>query len=389
MGSEDTRLPPDTLPGYGSRMVRRWLLYGANGFTGRRIAAEAVARGLSPVLAGRSAGAVAAVAEETALEWRAFPLDDPAALDAGLEGVAAVLLAAGPFSATSASVVDACLRRGIHYLDITGEIPVFEAVFARDAEAKRRGALLLPGVGFDVVPTDCLAVRLARALPRADRLELAFASGGGPSAGTAKTMVEGLARGGAVREGGRIRREPHGARRRTIPFADRPRRGMSIPWGDVATAYRSTGIPNIVVYTPGPGWLPPLARVARPVLGVGPVRRLAQRAIERRVRGPAEEGRSRLWGRASQADGAAVEGTGETPGGYAFTALSAVECAERLLAVEWPPGAWTPASLFGPELLEAIPGCRLEVGAAEPAGGAGGTDGGDTRGSTSEQGGST
>lgn len=358
-----------------------WLLYGANGFTGRRIAAEAVERGQTPILAGRSAEAVRPVAEATGLEWRIFPLDDPAALDAGLQGVDAALLAAGPFSATSRPVVDACLRAGIHYLDITGEIPVFEAIFARDAEAVAAGVTLLPGVGFDVVPTDCLAAALARALPDADRLELAFVSGGGPSAGTARTMVEGLARGGAIREDGRLRRVPHGWRTTIVPFDDRPRRMLSIPWGDVATAWRTTGIPNVIVYGPAPVWIGAAVSVAGPVLRNGPIRRWVQRQIGRRVRGPESEGSSRIWGRAAAPDGRWVEGTGETPGGYRLTALSSVECVTRLraAAADAAPGtagARTPAGLFGPGLLESLPGCALEVGPVqEPGGPAAGTEG--------------
>lgn len=346
----------------------RWLLYGANGFTGRRIAAEAASRGLSPVLAGRREEAVREVAEPLGLEWRVFSLTEPGALDRGLAGADAVLLAAGPFSGTSRPVVEACLRTGTHYLDITGEIPVFEAVFARDAESRARGVALLPGVGFDVVPTDCLAAALVRALPEADRLELAFASAGGPSAGTAKTMIEGLARGGAIRQDGEIRRVPLGWRTVVVPFPDRQRRMVSIPWGDVSTAYRSTGIPNVIVYGAGPGWAAIAARAARPLLAAGPVRTLLQRLVGRLVTGPREGGRSRIWGRATAADGRTVEGTGETPDGYRLTALSAVECAERLLghAGGPPPGAWTPSMLFGPELLEALPGCWIRVGPVRP-----------------------
>ncbi len=360
--------------------VARWLLYGANGFTGRRIAARAADLGLSPVLAGRSADAVQEVAEAAGLDWRAFPLDDPAALDAGLEGVDAVLLAAGPFSGTSRPVVDACLRAGVHYLDITGEIPVFESIFARDAEAREAGVTLLPGVGFDVVPTDCLAAALARALPEADRLDLAFAAGGGPSAGTAKTMVEGLARGGAIRVGGEIRRVRHGWRTALVQFSDRTRRVVSIPWGDVSTAWRTTGIPNVIVYGPAPAWIGLAAPAMAGLLRSAAVRRATQRAIGRWVHGPDEEGRSMIWGRASAPDGRWVEATGETPGGYRLTALSSVECVERLLARAAEPGrddagARTPASLFGPELLRSLPGCAYSVGPVqEPVAAGEGTD---------------
>jgi len=347
---------------------RGWLLYGANGYTGRLIAAEAAARGERPVLAGRREDAVREVAEPLGLAWRAFPLADERALLAGIEGAGAVLLAAGPFSQTSRSVVGACLDVGAHYLDITGEIAVIEAAFARDAEARARGVALLPACGFDVVPSDCLAASLAEALPGAVRLELAFAAlGGGPSAGTAKSMVEGLARGGAIREGGRIRRVPIAWRRKVVPFRDRARLAVSVPWGDVATAYHSTGIPDIVVWMAAPSRLTravPLLRLAGRALRVGPVRRLAQRVVGRTVEGPDAAARgtgsAQLWGRVEDAAGRSVEGWAGTPEGYRFTAISAVECVRRLLAAPRE-GALTPSLAFGADFLLDLPECTLEI----------------------------
>lgn len=170
-----------------------WMIYGANGYTGELAAREAATRGLRPVLAGRNAESVGALARELGLEHRAFSLDDPAALTRSIDGMAAVLHCAGPFVLTSRSMVLACLAARAHYLDITGEIAVFEKVLTRGDEARQAGVALLPGVGFDVVPSDCLAARLAAALPDATELILAFASDkGGVSRGTMKTMIESL-----------------------------------------------------------------------------------------------------------------------------------------------------------------------------------------------------
>lgn len=332
-----------------------WLLYGATGYTGELVAREAVRRGLAPILAGRNAAAVERLAAELALPRRVFALDDPAAVRAGLDGVAAVLHCAGPFVRTSAPVVAACLASGVHYLDITGEIPVFEAVLAQGEAARRARVALLPGVGFDVVPSDCLAARLAEALPDAVELALAFyGAGTSPSRGTAKTMIESLPHAGAVRRDGRIVPVPIAWDAREIPFSCGRRWAMTIPWGDVATAYHSTGIPNVRVYT---GMPPRAIRRARrlgrllPLLGTRPVKRLLQRWVELRVTGPDEEARARgrmyLWGEARNAAGAAVTGTLETPEAYAFTAVSAVTALERVLAGKVAPGAWTPSRAFG------------------------------------------
>ena len=180
------------------------LIYGATGYTGRLIAKVAADRGASPILAGRDLGRVEAVAKPLGLAARAFDLRDPRRIDAAMAGVSAVLCVAGPFSTTSKPMADACLRNRVHYLDITGEIDVFEALAARDAEAAARGVTLLPGVGFDVVPSDCLAAHLKRRLPDAVDLKLYLSLGANMSRGTAKTMVEAIAAGTRLRRNGRL-----------------------------------------------------------------------------------------------------------------------------------------------------------------------------------------
>ena len=165
------------------------------------VAEDEVVRGLRPVLAGRNA-AVSGLARELGLEHRTFGLDAPAAVVPSLKGLTAVLNCAGPFARTAAPLAEACLQARVHYLDVTGEIGVFEALAARDAEALVAGVMLLPGVGFDVVPSDCLAVHLRRRLPAATRLALGFQSPGRMSRGTATTVVENLHKGGAVRRRG-------------------------------------------------------------------------------------------------------------------------------------------------------------------------------------------
>jgi short subunit dehydrogenase-like uncharacterized protein len=179
------------------------LIYGVTGYTGQLILARALAEGLRPIVAGRDAAAVQALAAPHALTARVASLDNASAMDSLLDGVRVVLHCAGPFSRTSAPMVSACLRRGVHYLDITGELQIFEAAAARDAEAKRAGVMLMPGTGFDVVPSDCLAAHLHRRLPEATTLALGFRALGGVSRGTALTMVEGLGRPGWIRRGGR------------------------------------------------------------------------------------------------------------------------------------------------------------------------------------------
>jgi short subunit dehydrogenase-like uncharacterized protein len=351
-----------------------WLIYGANGYTGELAAREAVRRGLTPILAGRSADAVSSLARELSLPFRSFPLDDPAVVRAGLVGVSAVLHCAGPFVRTSPIMVNACLATGAHYLDITGEIAVFEAVLStqKSDAAVRAGIALLPGVGFDVVPSDSLAARLGAALPGATELTLAFAAfagdGSSVSRGTARTMIESLPHAGAVRRNGKIIPVPLAFDSRKVDFGGRlgERWTMTIPWGDVSTAYHTTGIPNIRVYTGTPP--AQIRRLRRlrfllPLTGLGPVKRFLARRVDRRDPGPGPEarakGRTYLWGEVRDAAGATATATLETPEAYAFTAVSAVSAVERVLAGGIggvPPGAWTPSRAFGPDFVAGLPG---------------------------------
>jgi short subunit dehydrogenase-like uncharacterized protein len=339
------------------------LLYGANGYSGELIARAAAARGERPILAGRSGEAVAALARELGLEHRVFGLDDPAAVDRGLAGIGTVLHCAGPFSRTSRPMADACLRVRAHYLDITGEIDVFEALAARDAEARQAGVMLLPGVGFDVVPSDCLAAHLKRRLPTATHLSLGFQSVGGMSRGTATTAMEKLHKGGAVRRGGRITHVPPAWKARTIDFGAGPKQAVTIPWGDVATAFHSTGIPDIEVFSampPSQVRMLKLSRWVAPLLATGVVQGILRKRIRAGGAGPSPERRARsrtyLWGEASDEAGRRAVSREAGPGGYDFTVETALLVARRVAAGDAPVGFQTPAKAYGPDLVLEVAG---------------------------------
>lgn len=337
-----------------------YMIYGANGYTGELIAREAVKRGEKPLLAGRNAEQVEKLARELGCEWRAFDLDR---ID--LSGVKLVLHCAGPFIRTSKPMVDACLAAGVHYLDITGEVAVFESIFARDDEARRRNVILLPGVGFDVVPTDCLAAQLHQKLPDATELWLAFNSNRGHvSRGTMNTVIESMGEGGLVRRNGKIEKVPTAFDVRTIPFASGPRLAMTIPWGDIASAYRTTGIPNIRVYRgASPKAVKRFKRMARVELLLrNPIAKafLRKMMVNKRSSGPSESERAAahmdLWGRVANAKGEEVTQTLRIVEGYTFTVLAALAAVARVLGGTIPPGALTPAKAFGPGFVNEIPG---------------------------------
>jgi short subunit dehydrogenase-like uncharacterized protein len=344
-------------------MAHTLMIYGANGYSGELIARAAVARGERPILAGRNAASVGALAAELRLEHRAFALDDAGAVDRGLSGVSTVLHCAGPFSHTSRPMVDGCLRARAHYLDITGEIEVFEALAARDAEARQAGIMVLPGAGFDVVPSDCLAAHLKRRLPAATHLALGFQSIGGISRGTALTTLEKLPQGGMVRRGGRLTRVPPAWKMRVIDFGAGPVEAVTIPWGDVATAWHSTGIPDIEVYTAMPARrrrVLKLSRFVAPLLGLAPVQAYLKRRIQAGPAGPSPERRARsrmyLWGEASDGQGKRAVSRLQGPGGYDFTVETALLIVRQVAGGQAHPGFQTPAKAYGPDLVLDVPG---------------------------------
>ncbi|MEJ2521330.1 MAG: saccharopine dehydrogenase NADP-binding domain-containing protein [Gammaproteobacteria bacterium] len=342
-------------------MSKPWMIYGAYGYTGELIAREAARRGLRPTLAGRDASRVEALARELELPHRAFGLSNGERLREGIAGMALVLHCAGPFSATARPMMEACLQAGAHYLDITGEIGVFEHAASLDGRARKRSVVICPGVGFDVVPTDCLALALSEACPDAKRLALGFDSRGRMSPGTAKTSVEGLANGGAVRRDGHIVRVPLAWRTRRIDFGDGEKLAMTIPWGDVSTAFYTTGIPDIEVYIPASEKL--VARLkrmnfVRPLLGLGPVQRFMKSRIDKSVRGPGEEQRAKaptwVWGEVESADGRRATGRIRVANGYDVTVAASLAIAEHVLGTP-ASGHFTPARLMGRDFVTTLP----------------------------------
>lgn len=347
---------------------KQWMIYGANGYTGRLTVREALRRGMSPILAGRNAAELAQLGSETGLETRVFGLGSTAEVVENIGDCHLVLHCAGPFSATSQPMIAACLAAGAHYLDITGEISVFANAHQQADAARRADVVLIPGVGFDVVPSDCLAASLVQALPSAIELCLAFEAGGGPSPGTAKTSTEGLAKGGAVRKDGKLTRVPLAFKSRMIPFAHGERMAMTIPWGDVYTAWVSTGVPDIEVYMAvPPATVKRLQRMRwlQPLLATAPVQKFLKQRIGRAVKGPddarREKTNAQLWGQVRSADGRSVSATMTTPNGYDLTVIASLGIVEYLLHNDVEGGYYTPSTLMGADYAQSLPGVSMSM----------------------------
>ena len=348
-------------------MPTAFLLYGANGFVGNAIARLAVQHGLQPILAGRDAAKLASQATELGVECRVFSLDNSIAMDRALNDVPVVLHCAGPYLHTSKPMVEACLRTGVHYLDLTGEIPVYEAIAARDAEAKARGIMLLPGVGFDVVPTDCLALHLKQRLPSATRLTLAFHSQGpaGLPPGTQRTTIELIPYGNRVRRHGRLETPEAALKTRLVDFGQGPIPATRLTWGDVFMAHYSTGIPNIEDYAV----LPEAMRqqmasmeYLRPLFNLAVMRNFLKRGVKP---GSTADERAKtvthVWAEVEDDQGRrAVSRLHGPEAGVIWTARAALAATQKALAGKTSPGFQTPALAYGADFVLACEGVTRE-----------------------------
>ncbi len=347
------------------KTIKKWMIYGAYGFTGRLIVDEAVKRGHLPVIAGRDESKLLDLAERYDLAYQVFDLGHPRKIKSQIEDVGLVLNCAGPFSQTAAPLREACVATGVHYLDITGEIPVLEASYQMHEQAKQAGCVVISGVGFDVVPTDTLASLLKQQLPTARHLELAFAGDGGVSPGTAKTMVEMMSDRGQIRKEGEIVQVPLAYDSKLIQFSDEARDCMTIPWGDISTAFNNTGIPNIMVYTAVEKSQIKFMKRANCIIGIFKyawVQNFLKKLITKNVKGPEQDlrdaGYMKLWGRVSDGEKEVVM-TMDTPEGYNYTVLSALMAVESLIAHKVMPGAYTPAQALDVDAISSMEGVTI------------------------------
>jgi short subunit dehydrogenase-like uncharacterized protein len=351
-------------------MTGRLLIYGAAGFTGRLIVQEALARGLPVVLGGRTRASLEALAATEALEYRLAALEDPAALRSLLGGVAVLVNAAGPFRHTALALANACIERGVHYLDISGELDAIESLVALNESARNREVMLLPGAGFDVVASDCLAALVARQLPSISTLEIALRGLNAISRGSARSVFDHLGEGVLVRRNGRISLLPGAVPTESFDFGNGLVAATPVSWADVSTAYYTTGAPNITVYYEAT----PLVRLGLTMNRYGswlfqtPAWRLWRGASEQLLPdgpGHAERARARadVVVRATDIHGRGAEGRLHTPEVYSFTASTVADIVDRVLSGQHRAGFQTPANVFGADYVLSLPGVTYEPAA--------------------------
>lgn len=342
------------------------IVYGAYGYTGELIVRRCIELDIKPLLSGRNEDKLKLVAEKYELPYQTASLEG-ADLDKLLAGSKVVIHAAGPFIFTSKPMVEACIRNKVHYTDITGEIAVFAQASKYDQQAKDVGVMVLPGTGFDVVPSDCLAAHLKSRMENADDLVLAFYGTGRASRGTSLTVVEGLGMGGTIRENGKIKQVPDAYDVKKFDFGPHKVPAVTIPWGDVYTAYFSTSIPNIKVYMGLPekvigsmkwgrwfGWL----------MRSEFVKKRARAKIIAGKAGPSDEQRAKtktyLVGTVTDKKGNSLTSTLETQEGYTLTAMTSVDVAQKIAAGNFKPGFQTPSLAYGKDLITQVSGFGFE-----------------------------
>lgn len=314
------------------------------------------------MLAGRNAEALSKQSKVSGYPYTVVDSGDLEGLKKLLTPAALVIHCGGPFKHTAKTMAEACLATQTHYTDITGEYQVFEMLASLDQQAKDAGIMIMPGTGFDVVPSDCLAAHLQSRLPSATHLQLAFASTApGLSRGTKKSSVEGLGYDGLIRKEGKLTSVPLGKNVMNIDFGAFRINALCIPWGDISTAWRSTGIPNIEVYMGATDSMIRNAKMSNYIgwlLRLPAVKNYMIKQIDRRPPGPSEErrqhGKSFLWGKVWNAAGDERISLLVTASGYTLTAMTAVLIAEKILGRHFTAGYQTPSMMYGPDLIMEI-----------------------------------
>ncbi|MBR9904291.1 saccharopine dehydrogenase family protein [Halomonas sp. IOP_14] len=318
------------------------LIYGATGYTGQMAAEHAKRLGLDFEIAGRNAERLQALANRLDVPYREFNADAQA--EQSLNGVNVLLNFAGPFAQTSNALMRACINAGVDYLDITAEINIYRLAEQLGSEAAEAGIMLLPGVGWDVVPTDCLAVHVARRVRKPQSLSVALQVPGSMSRGSAMSVSEIIGAGLLARVDGQLVPTPD-AQPRYFDFSEGSVLCAPLSFGDLVTGWHSTGIPNIAMFVHIRGDAFPEGDLSQ--LPDGPT---AQQRDSHRARAVVE---------VTAADGTVVRSMIETINGYSYTPLVAVEAARRVLEGDRQPGFETPAQIFGSGFAETIAGTTI------------------------------
>ncbi|NTF44142.1 saccharopine dehydrogenase NADP-binding domain-containing protein [Rhizobium rhizogenes] len=319
--------------------MKKLMIYGATGYTGRMAAEHASAAGTPLILAGRAEAALASLAASLGLEYRLFGLEDIAMIDRSLEGVGVLLNCAGPFAKTAERLMTAGIRNGVHYLDVAAELDGYRLAEALDDKARAAGVMILPGSGGSVAMLGCLVGHAAARTENPLSIRVAMHVSGGLSRGSAVSAMGSVTAETLARVNGKLVALT-AASIRKFDFGSGAVDCFQVTLPDLITIWRTTDVPNIAtfVHLTGEGF--PQGDLSALPDGPSEQERLANRyqaVVE-----------------VTDAEGKVVRSVLDTVNGYTFTATAAAEAGRRVLAGEAQAGFQTPSMLFGNGFAETI-----------------------------------
>lgn len=183
------------------------------------------------------------------------------------------------------------------------------------------------------------------------------------------TTAQKLGEPGAVRKNGKITPVPVGHKGMRVEFGGGQRLFvMSLPWGDVYTAYLTTRIPDIESYTAVPVgvyWLLQFQFLFNWLLRMSIVRTIVKKKIDKAPVGlddaKREKASSLVWGQVEDAAGNIRSARLSGPDAYTLTAYSTLLIAKKVLEGNFKTGYQTPAGAYGEDLVLEISGVEREV----------------------------
>jgi short subunit dehydrogenase-like uncharacterized protein len=215
---------------------------------------------------------------------------------------------------------------------------VFRALYDLDERARQAGITIMPGAGFGVIATNCLARYVSDAVGGAAVLEVATrAAVAQQGPGVAATRQQNMPYGGWIRQAGHLQPCPLGSGIITITLPDGPCLIMPLPTGDLEAAFQATGAADITAYGAVPGDPASGPKASDPPADQHPAYQ------------------SFGWARATGPDGATTQAWLQTGESYAFTGTASIRAVEETLARSQP-GAFSPAAAFGADFVLTIPG---------------------------------
>lgn len=339
-------------------MKNKILVYGATGYTGKLFIRYAQQAQLPIVIAGRSSE-VAKVAQEFGCAYKIFSIADVPTIAQNLAEIKLVVNLAGAFVNTNQNIIKACIQTQTHYIDIAGEYPEFETAYQFNNAAQEAGMMVMAGAGFGVVPTDIAANLAQQRLPDAQKLVIGFATEGGASQGTLKTVLKDIHKAGIIRQNGKAE-----TAQPAFQMIQRKATGKTFelvynPWrADLFTTYLSTNIPNIETYSAFPSIV--VSFMKGKLLWLRDF--LLNYVVNWLPLGPSDKelkaGKTYVWATASNTSG--QEATVQIIGteAYLFTTQTLLGISKRILQNDYKVGFQTP-NIYGKKLLEEIPAVEI------------------------------